>query len=112
VRAPDDSPATVAIAGPTGFAAFRLCIDPGGSHLYVVVLPQDPSTALAAVAQYAIQADGTLAPLSPSYVSVAATGAGALAIDPGGQHAYLAGATTMGGRCRSSRSAPTVRSRR
>ncbi len=92
------SPATVAIAGQGGVAGLSASIDPAGRFLYVVnrdaVFTAQGSSSFVAstnIAQYSIGSDGTLTSLVPAYISVSSALAGPLAIDAGGQHAYIAG---------------------
>jgi 6-phosphogluconolactonase (cycloisomerase 2 family) len=92
------SPPAVSVTGPFPYAAgYSVSVDPSGRFLYVVTMPQDPPGLSASIAQYSIGSDGTLTPLVPAYVSVPASASGPLAIDPSGQHAYLAGATSAPG---------------
>jgi 6-phosphogluconolactonase (cycloisomerase 2 family) len=91
------SPAVVQIAGPFQFAGFALSIDPGARFLYVVGSPRDPPGPTASIAQYSIQSNGTLAPLTPTYLILSVSASGSLAIDPGGRYAYLPGATNAPG---------------
>jgi DNA-binding beta-propeller fold protein YncE len=89
------SPASVSIGGsftqPVGYLA---SVDPGGRFLYVVANPPPASGTgpqfAVFIAQYAIGSDGSLRPLATPYIIVPAATSGALAIDPGGHHAYLA----------------------
>jgi 6-phosphogluconolactonase len=91
------SPAVVLIAGPFQFAGFALSVDPGGQFLYVVGSPRDPPGPTASIAQYSIESDGTLVPLAQAYLTLSVSASGSLAIDPGGRHAYLPGATNAPG---------------
>jgi 6-phosphogluconolactonase (cycloisomerase 2 family) len=90
------SPAVVSVSGSVigSGATYSVSAHPSGRFVYVVT--ENPGTA-ASIAQYSIGDGGTLAPLSPAYVSVTASGSGAITIDPSGQHAYLAGANGSAG---------------
>ena len=86
------APAVVAIPGPYPMAVGdALSVGSQGRFLYVVTSPRDPPGPVASIAQYAIGTDGTLSSLTPGYLSLATAASGALTLDPGGQHAYLAG---------------------
>jgi 6-phosphogluconolactonase (cycloisomerase 2 family) len=92
------SPVFVSVVQPfPTIAGYAASIDPSGRFLYVVVTPRDPPSPMASIAQYSIGSDGTLTPLTPSYVNVPAAAVGPLAIEPSGHYAYLAGATTASG---------------
>jgi 6-phosphogluconolactonase (cycloisomerase 2 family) len=86
------SPANVNIEGPNPYP-YSATVDPTGRFLYVVsvslgVMPSSESY----IAEYAIGTAGQLTPLGgPGYITVPIRAAGALAIDSGGKHAYLAG---------------------
>jgi 6-phosphogluconolactonase (cycloisomerase 2 family) len=90
------SPAVVRVAAPFPVpAGYAMSVDPNGLNLYVVTIPGDSSGPSVSIAEYSIGAGGTLAPLSPPYVSVPdSVSAGPLAIDPNGKFAYLAGTTS------------------
>jgi 6-phosphogluconolactonase len=90
------SPAVVDVAGssPSATAGYSVSIDPRGGFLYVVSTPRDPPGPSASIAQYSIRSDGTLTPLTQPYINIPASASGPLAIDPSGQYAYLAGATS------------------
>jgi 6-phosphogluconolactonase (cycloisomerase 2 family) len=94
------SPTVVNIAAPfPAIGAYAASIDPSGRFLYVVAvpLPLNPPVPSASIAQYSIGAGGTLTSLTPAYVSVPAAAMGPLAIEPSGQYAYLASATSAAG---------------
>jgi DNA-binding beta-propeller fold protein YncE len=83
----------------TQASGYFASVDPTGRFLYVVANPPPVVDAIvqyeAFIAQYFIGGDGSLRPLTPSYVLVPSTMPGALAIDAGGQHAYLAGGSAV-----------------
>jgi 6-phosphogluconolactonase len=89
------SPATVSMTGaPLG--ATYLSVHPSGCYLYVVDTVPPYALSLAygatptAILQYAINADGTLQPLSPADVKVpGGLASAALAFSPNGLYAYL-----------------------
>jgi 6-phosphogluconolactonase len=86
------SPAVVNIPAPSTYVwSYAASIDSSGHYLYVVGRSSSSAAPPAVVLQFSIGNGGTLTPLSPSYVSVSAPITGPLAIDPGGQYAYLAG---------------------
>jgi 6-phosphogluconolactonase (cycloisomerase 2 family) len=87
------SPAVVGVSVPVSSPeGYWLSVDASGRFLYIVVSSVGTPGTLAAIAQYAIGSGGALAPLSPAYVTAPTTAFGALAIDPAGRYAYLAGA--------------------
>lgn len=91
------SPAIVNVGAPSpDIGSYVATIDPSGRFLYVVAvpLPLNPPVPSASIAQYSIGSGGTLTPLTPAYVSVPASAIGALAIEPSGHYAYLAGVTS------------------
>jgi len=92
------SPATVKVGGTSAsVAGYSLSVDPSGHSLYLVMTPLNPAMpASISIFQYAIGNDGTLSPLNPAAVDVAAVGVGSLAIDPTGKYAYLAGGAVVG----------------
>jgi DNA-binding beta-propeller fold protein YncE len=86
------SPAVVSISIPSaGVRGYAASIDPNGHYLYVAdqPYPVDPPSALPTVLQFSIGSGGALTPLSPSSVNLSSLTTGPLAIDPGGQHAYV-----------------------
>jgi hypothetical protein len=91
------SPAAVPVPLQNGLG-FSLSIDPQGRFLYLVFVIENPASISGPsyIAQYSIGSDGTLTPLAPPYVNVPFPVSGALAIDPGGRYAYLAGEGSAG----------------
>ena len=92
------SPATVNVGAPfPSVVGYFLSVNPVSHCLYVVMTPRDPAIPLTtSIAQYAIGNDGTLSPLSPGVVDVSTMAGGALAVDPSGAYAYLAGQPGVG----------------
>lgn len=90
------SPAVVSIPPLTSLPIHAASIDPSGHYLYVVgrslaAVPTGPGVPATppVVLQFSIGTGGALAPLSPSSVNLSSLTTGPLAIDPGGQHAYV-----------------------
>ncbi len=93
------SPAVVGISGPrSAVVGHSESVDPTGHFLYVVTDLGADLVAATSIAQYSIGSDGTLTPLVPAYINVPGSASGALAIDPSGRHAYLAGASLASAR--------------
>ena len=86
------SPAVVSLPIPSaGVRGYAASIDPNGHYLYVADQPYllEAPSAPATILQFSIGSGGALTPLSPSSVNLSSLTTGPLAIDPGGQHAYL-----------------------
>lgn len=78
------SPATV----DTGLAPVDVAVSPDGRNVYVSNEPINQATTLSGVSQYAVGADGRLAPLAPAMVKPGAQTV-QLALDPGGTSVYV-----------------------
>jgi 6-phosphogluconolactonase (cycloisomerase 2 family) len=81
---------------PAG-GSYSLTANPKGSFLYVVIGTGSPSGSTAAIAQFSIGSNGTLAPLAEPAVTIATPVAGSLTFDSGGQFGYLAAGTSTAG---------------
>jgi Bacterial Ig-like domain (group 2) len=84
------------ISIPSG-GSYSLTINPKGGVLYVVIGTGTPSGSTAAIAQFSIGSNGTLAPLAEPAVTIATPVAGTLTFDSSGQFGYLAAGTTATG---------------
>lgn len=85
------SPAVVSIPEqPRVYYHYHATIDPMGRFLYLVIVSDQINVAVA-IAQYAIGSDGTLRALTPAVVDLGgyAGSYGSIAIEPGGQYAFL-----------------------
>jgi len=86
------SPAVVSVSQPyPQVASYSMAVDPTGNFLYAVAAPPPypGPTGLTGIAQYAIQSDGTLKPLTPNRMNLTGSTRGPLVIDSSGHYAYL-----------------------
>lgn len=92
------SPATVGVKGTFPVAAgYSLSVNPSSHSLYLGIPGTPLPPTITAIVQYAINNNGTLSPLNPAAVTIAAAiGTGPLAFDASGTHAYLAALPGIG----------------